>query len=347
MYIDSSNVVNKPIPEELSVQMRASYYFMGILLARFGRVEISFPGGCNIGARPIDIHIKGFEELGAYVEIIKNRYIITAEKLVGKKIYFDFPSVGATINVMFAAIGAEGTTVIENAAMEPEIVNVASFLINMGAKIRGAGTKRIEIEGKCPLDEGVIEVFPDRIESGTYIIIGALLGNDLKIKGIIREHIESLLIKLKEIGVHYEIDGDTLTISKCEHIKPTYIKTLAFPGFPTDLQQPITTLLTQAHGKSIIEETIYENRFKNTIELNKMGADTKVLSIHKLEVNGPTKLKGMNVTATDLRGGASLLIAALIAEGKTNIDNSEYILRGYGDVINKLKNVGAKIEITE
>ena len=248
---------------------------------------------------------------------------------------------------MFAAIGAEGTTVIENAAMEPEIVNVASFLINMGAKIRGAGTKRIEIEGKCPLDEGVIEVFPDRIESGTYIIIGALLGNDLKIKGIIREHIESLLIKLKEIGVHYDIDGDTLTISKCEHIKPTYIKTLAFPGFPTDLQQPITTLLTQANGKSIIEETIYENRFKNTVELNKMGADTKVLSIHKLEVNGPTKLKGMDVIATDLRGGASLLIAALIAEGKTNIDNSEYILRGYGDVINKLKNVGAKIEITE
>ena len=327
--------------------MRASYYFMGILLARFGRVEISFPGGCNIGARPIDIHIKGFEELGAHVEIIKNRYIITAEKLVGKKIYFDFPSVGATINVMFAAIGAEGTTVIENAAMEPEIVNVASFLINMGAKIRGAGTKRIEIEGKCPLDEGVIEVFPDRIESGTYIIIGALLGNNLKIKGIIREHIESLLIKLKEIGVHYEIDGDTLTISKCEHIKPTYIKTLAFPGFPTDLQQPITTLLTQANGRSIIEETIYENRFKNTVELNKMGADTKVLSIHKLEVNGPTKLNGMDVTATDLRGGASLLIAALIAEGKTNIDNSEYILRGYGDVINKLKNVGAKIEITE
>ena len=273
--------------------------------------------------------------------------IITAEKLVGKKIYFDFPSVGATINVMFAAIGAEGTTVIENAAMEPEIVNVASFLINMGAKIRGAGTKRIEIEGKCPLDEGVIEVFPDRIESGTYIIIGALLGNNLKIKGIIREHIESLLIKLKEIGFHYEIDGDTLTISKCERIKPTYIKTLAFPGFPTDLQQPITTLLTQANGRSIIEETIYENRFKNTVELNKMGADTKVLSIHKLEVNGPTKLNGMDVTATDLRGGASLLIAALIAEGKTNIYNSEYILRGYGDVINKLKNVGAKIEITE
>ena len=327
--------------------MRASYYFMGILLARFGRVEISFPGGCNIGARPIDIHIKGFEELGAHVEIIKNRYIITANKLIGKKIYFDFPSVGATINVMFAAIGAEGTTVIENAAMEPEIVNVASFLINMGAKIRGAGTKRIEIEGKCPLGESVIEVFPDRIESGTYIIIGAALGENLKIKGIIKEHIEALLIKLKEIGVHYEIDGDTLTISRCNKLKPTKIKTLAFPGFPTDLQQPITALLTQANGKSMIEETIYENRFKNTIELNKMGADTKILSDHKLEINGPVKLKGTDVVATDLRGGASLLIAALIADGISHIDNSEYILRGYGDLINKLKNVGAKIEITE
>ena len=345
--IDTRNINKTEASEELTSKFRASYYIIGSMLGRTGKISVGMPGGCQLGARPIDQHIKGFEALGAKVEVGQGKISASAEKLVGTSIYMDVVSVGATINVMFAAIGAEGTTVIENAAMEPEIVNVASFLINMGAKIRGAGTKRIEIEGKCPLDEGVIEVFPDRIESGTYIIIGALLGNNLKIKGIIREHIESLLIKLKEIGVHYEIDGDTLTISKCEHIKPTYIKTLAFPGFPTDLQQPITTLLTQANGRSIIEETIYENRFKNTVELNKMGADTKVLSIHKLEVNGPTKLNGMDVTATDLRGGASLLIAALIAEGKTNIDNSEYILRGYGDVINKLKNVGAKIEITE
>ena len=173
------------------------------------------------------------------------------------------------------------------------------------------------------------------------------MGENLKIKGIIKEHIEALLIKLKEIGVHYEIEGDTLIISKCNKLKPAKIKTLAFPGFPTDLQQPITALLTQANGKSMIEETIYENRFKNTIELNKMGADTKILSDHKLEINGPVKLKGTDVVATDLRGGASLLIAALIADGISNIDNSEYILRGYGDLINKLKNVGAKIEITE
>lgn len=347
LYIDSSEVKNEPIPEEISVQMRASYYYMGALLAKFGHVEMSFPGGCNIGARPIDIHIKSFKELGAEVEIIKNRYIITAKKLVGKKIYFDFPSVGATINVMLAAIGAEGTTVIENAAMEPEIVNVASFLINMGVKIRGAGTKRIEIEGNKNIDNGVIEVFPDRIESGTYIIMGALLGDNLKIKGIIPTHIEAFLMKLREIGVDYTIQDDVMTISKCEDIKPTYIKTLVFPGFPTDLQQPMTTLLTQANGKSMVEETIYENRFQNTYDLNRMGAITNILTLNKLEIKGPRKLKGKKVIATDLRGGASLLIAALIAEGTTEIESCEYILRGYSDVVEKLQNVGAKIKITE
>ena len=347
LYIDSSKLENKPIPEELSVQMRASYYFMGALLAKFGKVEISFPGGCNIGARPIDIHIKGFEELGAKVEIVKNRYTITAEKLIGSKIYFDFPSVGATINVMMAAVGAEGTTIIENAAMEPEIVNVASFLINMGVKIRGAGTKRIEIEGCKNLDNGVCEVFPDRIESGTYIIIGALLGKELKIKGIIKEHIEALLMKLNEIGIDYKIDNDVMIISKCDKLIATNVKTLVFPGFPTDLQQPLTTLLTQAKGKSIVEETLYENRFKNTYDLNRMGAITNILSLSKLEIIGPKKLKGTNVIANDLRGGASLLIAGLIAEGETVIDNCDVILRGYGNLVDKLSNVGAKLEITE
>ena len=347
LIIDTSKLQNKPIPEELSEKMRASYYFMGALLARFGNVEISFPGGCNIGARPIDIHVKGFEQLGAKVNINKNRYSIKADKLIGKKIYFDFPSVGATINIMLAAVGAEGTTTIENAAMEPEIVNVASFLINMGAKISGAGTKTIEIVGTKDLDNGVVEVFPDRIESGTYVIIGALLGKELKIKGVIKEHIEALLMKLKEIGVDYSIKNDMITISKCENIKPTYIKTLVFPGFPTDLQQPMTTLLTQANGVSTVEETIYENRFKNTYDLNRMGAITNILSLNKLEVKGPRKLKGTKVIATDLRGGASLLIAGLIADGITEIENSDVILRGYEDVVNKLTNVCAKIEITE
>ncbi len=346
LYIDSSKMKNVAIPEELSVQMRASYYFMGALLAKYGRVEISFPGGCNIGARPIDIHIKGFKELGANVEIIKNRYIITADNLVGKKIYFDFPSVGATINIMLAATGAKGTTIIENAAMEPEIVNVASLLINMGIKVTGAGTKRIEIVGTKTPKNGVVEVFPDRIESGTYIIIGALLGKELRIKGIIKEHIEAFLMKLDEMGIEYKLDEDVMTISKCENILPTNIKTMVFPGFPTDLQQPITTLLTQAKGKSLVEETLYENRFKNTYDLNRMGAITNILTLNKLEVKGPRKLKGTNVIATDLRGGASLLIAGLIAEGITEIDSCEYILRGYSNLTTKLTNVGAKIKIT-
>lgn len=347
LYIDSSNIINKSIPEELSVQMRASYYFMGALLAKEKRVEISFPGGCNIGSRPIDIHIKGFEALGAKVQNIKNRYIITAKKLVGNNIYFDFPSVGATINIMMAATGAEGTTTIENAAREPEITNVASFLISMGAKIRGAGTSTIEIEGGKTLSNGVVDVFPDRIEAGTYLIIGALLGNNLTINGAIQTHIESLLTKLREVGVKLECNDDVIEINKCENLRPTYLKTLAYPGFPTDLQQPFSTLLTQSVGRSVVEETIFENRFKNTVDLNKMGATTNILNSQKLEIIGPTKLKGTDVVATDLRGGASLLIAALLAQGKTTIDHSEYILRGYSDVINKLKKIGAKIEITE
>ena len=347
LIIDSSKLKNKAIPEELSVQMRASYYFMGALLAKFGKVEMSFPGGCNIGARPIDIHIKGFEALGAKVEIVKNRYRITAEKLKGNRIFLDFPSVGATINIMLAATGAEGKTIIENAAMEPEIVNIASFLINMGIKVRGAGTRKIEIEGMKNPDNGVIEVFPDRIECGTYIIIGALLGKNLKIKGIIKEHIEALLTKLTEIGVKFDIKNEVMTISKCEELKPANIKTQVFPGFPTDLQQPITTLLTQAHGLSKIEETLYENRFKNTYDLNRMGAITNIITLNKLEVKGPRKLKGTNVIATDLRGGASLLIAGLIAEGTTEIDSCEYILRGYGKVVEKLQAIGADVKIVE
>ena len=347
LIVDSSKIKNRPIPEELSVQMRASYYFMGALLAKFGKVEMSFPGGCNIGARPIDIHIKGFQELGAKVEIIKNRYIIKAKKLVGKKIYFDFPSVGATINLMLAASGAEGTTILENAAMEPEIVNVASFLINMGVNVRGAGTKTIEIDGNKNLDHGVVDVFPDRIECGTYIILGALIGKNLRIKGIIKEHIGALLMKLTEIGVDYKIEGDTLIISKCNELKPVHVKTQVFPGFPTDLQQPITTLLTQAKGTSIIEETLYENRFKNTYDLNRMNAITNILTLNKLEVRGPRKLKGTNVIATDLRGGASLFIAGLIASGTTEIDNCDVILRGYSFIVEKLTAVGADIKYIE
>lgn len=347
LYIDSSNVINKEIPEELSIQMRASYYFMGILLAKFKKVTISFPGGCEIGNRPIDLHIKGFQALGAKTTQAKGRFTIEAKKLKGAKIYLDFPSVGATINIMLASTYAEGTTIIDNAAKEPEIVNIASFLINMGATISGAGTNRIIINGNKKLDNGVVEVFPDRIEAGTYLIIGALLAKKLVVKKVIKEHLEPLLIKLKEAGVNFKIQNENIIIKKSNNLKPTNIKTLVYPGFPTDLQQPFTTLLTQANGISIVEETIYETRFKNAEYLNMMGASTTLLRQDLLKVTGKSKLKGKEVLCTDLRAGASLLIAGLIAEGTTIITNTEHILRGYENIINKLKKIGAKIDVIE
>ena len=344
--INTSNLKNAPIPEDLSEQMRASYYFMGTLLARFNKVEISFPGGCNIGARPIDQHIKGFEALGAKVEINKNKYTITAEKLVGTRIYLDFASVGATINIMLAATCAEGETIIENAAREPEIVNVASFLISMGIKITGAGTSTIIIEGNQNLDNGITEVFPDRIEAATYVILGALIGDNLKITGLIKDHINAVLIKLKDAGVDFSAKDNEIIISKCNNIKPTNIKTQVYPGFPTDAQQPFTVLLTQANGTSKITETIYESRFKSARLLNEMGARTQD-NENILIVEGKTPLRGTNLTIPDLRGGAALLLGGLIAEGTTTLDNISLLLRGYEDVVEKLTKVGAKIEIVE
>lgn len=344
--INTASLKNKPIPEELSEQMRASYYFMGTLLARFKHVEISFPGGCDIGARPIDLHIKGFKSLGATIEIIKNKYIIKAEKLIGTKIYLDFASVGATINLMLAATGAQGITTIENAAREPEIVNVASFLISMGCKITGAGTSTIIIHGTNNLDKGITEVYPDRIEAATYVILGALIGKDLTIKGLIKEHINSVLIKLKDVGVDFKTENDSITISKCEKPKPTNITTQVYPGFPTDAQQPFTVLLTQAEGKSIITETIYESRFISASLLNEMGAKT-ISNGNILTIEGKTLLTGANLYVPDLRGGAALLLAGLISEGTTILDNISLILRGYEDVVEKLTKVGAKIKIIE
>lgn len=345
ILIDSTELKNAPIPAELTNKLRASYYFMGALLARFKRVEISFPGGCKIGKRPIDIHLFGFRKLCANVDKNDDKYTITAEKLIGNKIYLDFASVGATINIILTSVLAKGNTIIENAAREPEIVNIASFLINMGAKIKGAGTSHIEIIGVKELKPSVIEVFPDRIEAATYIIIGILLGN-LEITGVIPEHLNSFLIKLREMKINYEIKGDSIIIKKHSKFKPAKIKTLVYPGFPTDIQQPFCTLLTQAEGTSVIKETIYENRYLQGRELNKMGAKTYIRD-NKLYIEGPTKLKGAEVEATDLRCGAALVIAGLIAEGTTKITNIEHILRGYEDIINKLRNIGANIKIVE
>lgn len=345
LTIDSSNIINKEIPEEMSQKLRASYYFMSSLLGKYKHVEMYFPGGCTIGERPIDQTLKAYRALGAVVIEEGNRYIVDAEELRGAKIYLDMPSVGATINTMLAAVKAKGKTVIENVAKEPEIVNVATFLNNMGAKIKGAGTNVITITGVDYLHKSFHEVIPDRIEAGTYVIIGALLGENLTIKNLIPSHIESLTSKLIEAGVEMNINEDSITIEKRGKYKAVSIKTLPYPGFPTDLQQPLIPFLTQCHGISTVEETIWENRFQNIYDTNRMGANIIVKDNRIAKIKGVTKLTGKNVTATDLRGGASMLICGLIAEGITTIDNVKYILRGYDDICGKLSKVGAKIEL--
>mgnify|MGYP004599997311 FL=1 len=346
VVINSSDIINKEITQELSKKLRASYYFMGALLGKFNRVEMYFPGGCAIGARPINLHLKGFESLGATITEEDNHFIIEAKKLHGNNIYLDFPSVGATINIMLAAVKAKGKTVIDNAAQEPEIVNIATYLNNMGAKIKGAGTSTITIIGVKHLHKCFHEVIPDRIEAGTYLIIASLLGKNLKIDNMIPNHLEALIAKLTESGVQMQIGLDNIIVNAKKKYLATDIKTLVYPGFATDLQQIMATFLTQCKGRSVIEETIYENRFQNLEYLNKMGAKTKVKKDNrKAIIKGPTKLKGTCVSATDLRGGASLLVAALIAEGTTTIDNVAYILRGYDKIIEKLTAVGAKIEL--
>lgn len=344
--IDSSTITNKEIPESKAKKLRASYYFMGALLGKYKKAELYFPGGCSIGPRPINLHLKGFEALGATIKEEKNKFIIEAKELKGNRIYLDIASVGATINIMLAAVKAKGITTIENAAKEPEIVNIATFLNNMGSKISGAGTSTITIEGVEFLGNAFTEVIPDRIEAGTYILAGALIGENLKIDNIIPSHIESLTSKLQEMNVEMTINQDSIIVTAPKQLTCSSIKTLGYPGFPTDLQQPMTTLFTQASGISTVEETIYENRFLNVQYLNNMGADIKI-NCNKLNIVGPTKLKGEEVIATDLRAGACLVLAGLIASGKTTIKEVEHILRGYDNIVGKLNAVGAKLSIEE
>lgn len=347
VVINPSEMVNTEITEPYSKKLRASYYFMGALLGKYKKAVMYFPGGCSIGARPIDLHLKGFEALGAKVTSDKNKYVVEAEELRGANIYLDIASVGATINIMLAAVKAKGTTIIDNAAKEPEIVNVATFLNNMGAKITGAGTSTIKIEGVEHLHKCFHEVIPDRIEAGTYIIIGALCGKNLRIDNIIPEHIDSLISKLEEIGVKLEVGADYVTVLDGEKkYKTTNIKTAVYPGFPTDLQQPFTVLLTQANGKSKVTETIWENRFMHIPYLKELGADIEVKN-QTATILGPTELKGSQVVATDLRAGAAMVAAALLASGTTTITNVEHILRGYEQIIEKLTDVGAKIVLKE
>lgn len=342
LFIDSSNLINKEITAEYSTKLRASYYFMGALLGRYKKVSISLPGGCEIGTRTFDYHLKAFEKMGANIICKDDLFIIEAEKLRGANISLPFPSVGATVNTLLAAVKAEGETVIENAACEPEIGNLIDLLVSMGAKISGKDTNHLIIEGVSELSGGSIEVIPDRIEAGTYILAGVMNGNNLEICDVEPSHLTSFFSVLDEMGADYKIDGNKVITNKVDNLKPVNIETEVYPGFATDLQQPITTLLVMAKGESTVRETIYENRFQNTIYLNSMGADI-IRKGDTIYVNGPTKLEGRLVKTSDLRAGAALILAALSAEGETTITDIKHLLRGYGDLIQKLSNVGAEI----
>ena len=342
--IDPTHMEDIPLVSDAVNKLRASYYFMGALLGKYKRVKIKMPGGCYLGPRPIDLHLKGFEALGAKITYEDDTYLLEAEELIGTQIYLDFASVGATINIMLAAVRAKGKTVIENAAKEPEIIDVANLLTKMGAKIRGVGTDSITIEGVDHLNGTFHEIIPDRIEAGTFLIIAAAAGEKVIIQNIIPQHLEALISKLKEMGVKMDVVGDSIVIfGSQENLHPVDIKTQTYPGFATDLQQPLTTLLTQAQGESHVKETIYVERFKHCAELNKMGAYIEVGEASS-DIHGATSLHGARVQATDLRCGAALVIAGLIAEGKTEITNVYHIDRGYEAIETVLSGIGASIQ---
>lgn len=342
IVIDPQDMVNRPLTHDAVNKLRASYYFMGALLGKYGHVEILMPGGCYLGPRPIDLHLKGFEALGAEVKYEHGSYVLDAKELVGTEIFLDIASVGATINIMMAAVYAKGRTTIENAAKEPEIIDVATLLNKMGANIRGAGTNVIIIDGVEKLSGCFHEIIPDRIEAATYIVMAAAAAEDVVIENIIPHHLEALLSKLKEIGVEMEIDVDSVRVKGTNKLIGTDIKTLPYPGFATDIQQPLTALLTQAQGHSMVTETIYIERFKHCYELNKMGANINVMQASSF-IEGPTPLSGTEVCATDLRCGACLVIAGLLADGVTTIHDIYHIERGYEHIIEKLRAIGANI----
>ncbi len=340
--IDSTNIVttNATIPEVRN--MRASYYLLGALLSRFKKARVELPGGCPIGDRPIDQHIKGFEALGATVTIEHGAVNLYAEKLIGTTIYFDVVSVGATINIMLAAVLAEGVTVLENAAKEPHVVDVANFLNTMGANVKGAGTDVIKITGVSELSGCNYSVIPDQIEAGTFMIATAACGGEVKLNNVIPKHLESISAKLVEMGVEVIEEDDKVTVKSGNNLKGVNIKTLPYPGFPTDVQQPMSTLLTMAEGRSIVNESIYESRFKHIDELKKMGANVKIEGRIAI-IDGVEKLYGTSVKATDLRAGAALVIAGLAAQGKTEVEGIEHIDRGYLYIEEKFKALGADI----
>ncbi|MDD6467024.1 MAG: UDP-N-acetylglucosamine 1-carboxyvinyltransferase [Erysipelotrichaceae bacterium] len=342
LVIDPTHMENITLDHPAVTKLRASYYFMGALLGKYKKVKIRMSGGCYLGPRPIDLHLKGFEALGATVKYEQGYYTLEAKELVGTKIFLDFASVGATINILMAAVFAKGRTTIENAAKEPEIIDVVTLLNKMGAKIRGAGTNVITIDGVTELSGCFHEIIPDRIEAGTFIIIAAAAAEHMVVENIIPQHLEALLSKLQEMDVDMDVQVDRVTIRGGRQLKAIDVKTLPYPGLATDLQAPLTTLMTQAYGESTVTETIYPQRFKHCDELGKMGARIDV-NMPSAVIHGPTKLYGVDVTATDLRCGASLVIAGLIGDGITTIDEVYHIDRGYDNLDGKLKNLGANI----
>ncbi|ACA43875.1 UDP-N-acetylglucosamine 1-carboxyvinyltransferase [Clostridium botulinum] len=342
VIIDSEPVDNLEPDSDLVKKMRASFLLMGPMMSRFGRFKISLPGGCNIGTRPIDLHLKGFTALGAKVNIGHGYVEAVADKLIGNKIYLDFPSVGATENIMMASVMAEGETVIENAAEEPEIEDLGRFLNSIGANIIGAGTDTVRIIGVNELKGTTHRPIYDRIEAGTFMIAAAITKSRIKINGVIEEHLKPIIAKLTEMGVDIKIKGETAIVDGRKVLNPVDIKTMPYPGFPTDMQAQMMALLATIKGTSIITETIFENRFMHVSEMKRMGADVKIDG-RSAVIEGVSKLTGTEVKATDLRAGAALILCALAAEGKTEITDVYHIDRGYVKIEEKLNELGANI----
>jgi len=347
IQIDATTVDKTEVPYELAKSFRASYYFLGALLGRFGKASVAIPGGCDFGERPIDLHLKGFEALGAKVRLEKDVIHLSADKLIGGHIYFDKVSVGATINIMLAAVMAEGVTVMENVAKEPHIVDLANLLNSMGADVRGAGTDVIKIHGVKQMGTTEYATIPDQIEAGTYMVIAAALdGNDVLISNVIPKHLESVTKVLRSIGVEVTEYDEAVRVRRVGPIKATSVKTRPHPGFPTDMQAQIVALLSVAEGTSSVTENVWDNRFQYIPELQKMGADIRVLGKTAV-IDGVSGLKAASVKSTDLRAGAAMIIAGLVADGITEVHNIKHIERGYENVVQKLKGIGAEIVKTE
>ena len=347
LEIDPTEIVSIPMPTGKINSLRASYYFMGALLGKFGEGVVGLPGGCNLGPRPINLHIKGFEALGTEVTNEHGAmYLRSGDGLVGTSIFMDMISIGATINVMLAAVRAKGRTIIENAAREPEIIDVATLLNNMGAKIRGAGTNEIRIDGVEELHGCRHSIIPDRIEAGTYLALAAAVGNGITVKNVIYEHLDSFISKLQEMGVKMDVGEDSIFVYPAKDLKAISLKTYPYPGFATDLQQPLTPLLLKAQGMSEVTDTIYPKRVNHIPELVRMGAKASIEG-NVVLIEGSDTLQGTDVMASDLRAGACLVIAGLMATGTTKISKVDHILRGYDNIIDKLTALGADIKMIE